>query len=183
VFARTPVRGISLVCQYVHSVSGLNLACSVTPCIIVLHICSVPNMHVCSPLVSVGIMLYCGDFCTQLTILKSPHNKEPGRFCCHLVLTSCSCDGGELCCVASLLKSNGQTQVADVHKWNTYVIFWCKKIWKHFVNVFFIAKANDGVISHYINGHHREERYATLYFTLYCNGEKNIWSRKCLSII
>jgi len=23
------------------------------------------------------------------------------------------------------------------------------------VNVFFIAKANDGVISHYINGHHR----------------------------
>jgi len=42
------------------------------------------------------------------------------------------------------------------------------------VNVFFITKANGGVISRDIIGHHRRERYATLDFTLYCNGEKNI---------
>jgi len=47
---------------------------------------------------SVGIMLESGDFCTQFTTLKSPHNTQPGRFCCHLVLTSRSCAGGELCC-------------------------------------------------------------------------------------
>jgi len=66
-------------------------------------------------------MLYCGDFCTQLTTLKSTHNKQAGRFCCRLALTSRSCAGGELCYVASMLKSNGQTQVlmaaSVIHMW------------------------------------------------------------------
>jgi hypothetical protein len=59
---------------------------------------SLLNMHVWSPVMSFGIMLYCADFCTQLTTLKSPHNKQLDRFCCHLVLMSRSCAGGELCC-------------------------------------------------------------------------------------
>ena len=125
------------VCHFVHAFSLLTLAWSVTPQFIVLHNCSVLNMHVWSPMMSVGIMLDCGDFCTQLTTLKSTHNTQPGKFCCHLVLSSCSCAGGELCGVASLPKSNGETQVFDGHRWNIYVIFWCKNRWKHFVNVFY----------------------------------------------
>jgi hypothetical protein len=68
------------------AVSGLTLAWSMTPYVIVLHICSVLNKHIWSPVMSVCIMVDCADFCTQLTTLKSPHNKRPGRFCCRLVL-------------------------------------------------------------------------------------------------
>jgi hypothetical protein len=116
---------------------------------------SVLNMHVWFSVMSLSIMLLWRDFCTQLTTLNSTHNTQRGRFYSRLVLTSLSCAGGELCCVASLLKSNGQTQVVDGHKWNICVIFWCKNKWKRFVKVCFIAKANDDVISHGVLGYHR----------------------------
>jgi hypothetical protein len=120
--------------QFIHVVSLLTLAWSVTPHIILLHISSVLNMHVWSPEMSVGIMLDCGDSCTQLTTPKSPHNKQSGRFCCRLVLTSRSFVGGELCCVANWLKWNGQTQVVDDHKRNTYVMFWCMtRMWTSYL--------------------------------------------------